>query len=282
MATGQNFFRTYKGISEVKLYNNQEGVAYNLPVPLDMTIMNGTQERRIPTRNLYGEQVFAEAFTNARDPMLRVIFPTLPLEIVEFQTEHKFATKTMAYTIPRTYEVDQLTPNGDGNIVLPLNLGIGVAISDLKVSVTGTHLSESLTLNAPVTTAPNAALATGTGTLLSTGTSPNLVHSLYLLGADFIGVNAPYSATITVLATVSSEVTALSESLGKDTFKMYANVVTSENELAVITVPKCKPSFQNTQFAPSAEQTEVIFYIYTPAGQCKPYDIIHTGITVAC
>lgn len=271
----KDFFRTFRGISEVKLFNLATQTIYNLPVPLDLSIDNGIQEKRIPTRNSKGEQVFSNAFTQAKDPILRTVFPTMNAETLELKIGRKFASKSLEYTIPKTLEVASFPENGDGNIVVPVNIDLDTAITAVQVAATEGELSEMLTVTIGV--APAVALTTGNVTVVTsiTGTT------LYFCGSDFVGGTPVYSESVSVLLTLTKSVIALGAEL-KDFFKMYTTVVTTDNELVVLTAPKIKVSFQGSGVMPSSEQTEVIFYMYTPAGQCDAYNLMYTGFNVTC
>lgn len=291
---GTDLFRTFKGLSELKLFDINDSVVYNLPVPLDLSIDNGIQERRIPTRNVYGEQVFSDAFPVARDPVLRIVFPTMTPEILQLKTERQFAKTTgLEYGIAKTVDVSYFpritAVTANDTIKISLNELIGLAstnVTQIKgVDVSTTEENDSVklavTTTAAATAEPTAVPSTKTAVFVKSLTLASAVEGsfLYLNASDFEGVGT--STYISLVITCSSDVLSLGEKLTTN-YKMFATLVTTENQLVVLTAPKVKPSFQGSNFSPSMEQIECIFYMQTPPGLCKAYDIIYTDTIVKC
>lgn len=244
---GTDFFRTFKGLSEVKLYGIKDSLVYNLPVPLDLSIDNGIQERRIPTRNAFGEQVFSDSFVVARDAVLRVVFPVLTPEILELKTERQFTQVTdLEYSVAKTIDPTYFpVVNTDYEIDLTEIVGSGVTIIGAEASTTTGNLSTSI----PVTVTTNKIKIP-----VTTGQN---------------------NENVSLLIKCKDTVLAMGQKLD-GFYKLFATMVTTENQLVVLTAPKVKPSFQGSSFSPSMEQIDTIFYMQTPSGQTKAYDIIYT------
>lgn len=273
---GTDFFRTFKGLSEVKLYSIKEDLVYNLPVALDLSIDNGIQERRIPSRNVFGEQVFSNSFTVARDPVLRIVFPTMTPEVLEFKTERSFTSQTggtfkyqVAKTIDPTY-MSEITVGTGQNVEQHylINLNTLIGLDPMNVT-TITGVKSSYTLN-------NMSADINT-TLNSTGGTNNAAGAYITVPK----ANFEEGQYLSLLIECKDNVINLGSKLD-GFFKLFATMVTTENQLVVLTAPKVKPSFQGSTFSPSMEQVETIFYMSTPAGQCKAYDIIYTNTIVDC
>jgi hypothetical protein len=291
---GTDLFRTFKGLSELKLFDINDSLVYNLPVPLDLSIDNGIQERRIPTRNVYGEQVFSDAFPVARDPVLRIVFPTMTPEVLQLKTERQFSVHTgLEYGVAKTVDVSympRVTFDAEEHIEVDINKLIGLPSTDVTtvksvlVSTTENNNSVSFTVTTtPTATAlPATALTTKNAGLVISQTIATVVRGgiLYLLASDFDATNDK-STYISLVINCASSVLSMGEKLTTN-YKMFATLVTTENQLVVLTAPKVKPSFQGSNFSPSMEQIECIFYLQTPPGQCKAYDIIYTDTIVSC
>lgn len=256
--------RTFKGLAELKLRRTSDGAILHLPTPNTFIVENNVEEKIQYTRTAQGERSRAGSYVSGREPMLRISYSHMQPETMQFKIGNEFETKTSTLKVARSFTVIQ---NNYPAVTTTGTLGFNVLEdAPAQASITRDNVSFQLTQTPWDTFDPTVQNSFAIGAAFAVKFSNNIVTS---------------QQTVSLL--VDEQFTGLG--IGDNivgAHSVIATIITTENKLVIFRANYITPSIAGSGFDASSEQMEIPFFINTQSGECFPYELFFTNVTVNC
>lgn len=256
--------RTFKGIAELKLKRSKDGAILHLPTPNTFMVDNNVEEKIQYTRTAQGERSRAGSYISGREPVLKISYSHVQPETLQFKIGNEFEEKTSELKFAKSYTITQsVYPAVDTSGTLGYNV---VVDAPTQVSITRNNVSFQLTQVPFSSFDATVADTFAIGARLIVKFSNNLVAA---------------SETASMLTTETFTGLGIGDNI-VGAHSIIANIITTQNQLVIFRANYIVPSIAGSGFDASAEQVEVPFFINTQAGECFPYEMFWTNVTLSC
>lgn len=256
--------RTFKGIAELKLRRSSDGAVLHLPTPNTFVVENNVEEKIQYTRTAQGERSRAGSYVSGREPMLRVAYSHMQPETLQFKIGNEFETKTSSLKVAKSYTVIQ---NNYPAVASTGILGYNVVVdANAQASITRGNVSFQLTQTPFGSFDPNVDDTFAIGVHFAIKFSDNIVAA---------------QETVSVLVEESFTGLGIGDNI-VGAHSVIATIITTQNKLVIFRSNYITPSLAGSGFDPSSEQVEIPFFINTQSGDCFPYELFWTDVTVNC
>jgi hypothetical protein len=254
--------RTYFGVSSLALTRIRDGVIYNFPTPDTFVISPNIQQKIQTGRNKQGQSTRLRSYKSGEFPDLLISYTVMRPELISFQVGNELVTGSVGVDIPLLQLIDSTTyPAAAVGF-----LGHGV-VEDVVASASTTENN----LSVPLTQVPFVAGTPLVGPLeFSVGEDMALIFSNDLLG-KVVSLSVPCDVTANYWSDLI---------LGDHT--VTAALVDTEGQVTIFNAPLITPNLEGSQINTGAETTELRFFLNTPPGACRAFNMYETEFKVAC
>ena len=256
--------RTFKGIAEVKLRRSSDGAILHLPTPNTFMVENNVEEKIQYTRTAQGERSRAGNYVSGREPMLRIAYSHMQPETLQFKIGNEFETKTEVVKVAKSFTVTQATYPA---VAATGTLGYNVVVdAPTQASITRSNISFQLT---------QVPFSSFSGS----------VDDTFSVGANFALKFSDNLVTNQETVSMLTEETFTGLGIGDNivgAHSVIATIITTQNKLVIFRANYITPSIAGSGFDPSGEQIEIPFFINNQSGECFPYEMFFTDVTVNC
>lgn len=256
--------RTFIGIAELKLRRTSDGVILHLPTPNTFIVENNVEEKIQYTRTSQGQRSRAGSYVSGREPMLRVSYSHMQPETLQFKIGNEFETKTNTLKVAKSFTVIQ---NNYPAVTTTGTLGYNVAANaPAQASITRDNISFELTQVPFSSFDANVDDTFAIGASFAVKFSNNLVTT---------------QETVSMLVDESFTGLGIGDNI-VGAHSVIASIITTQNKLVIFRANYITPSIAGSGFDASSEQIEIPFFINTQSGECFPYELFWTDVTVNC
>lgn len=256
--------RTLRGIGNFVFYDEVNDKTLNLQKGINFSISHNPVQRRIPTTSSSGYSTFGDNFTVGYDYRFTMSQVVMQPEILQFRLANVFASvSNKVYKMPINLEVYNTTIPA----VTSGQFGYNIA-EDATAQMSKTVAN----LSVPLTKVAYSSFDAGTDDTYAIGANGELRFATNLVTA-----RARVAGFIEYTVVSGLEYTSTPTS----TFQVYATVVTTDNEVCVLNIPRVKPDYDGAAYNPTAESVDLPFFLVDVAGRNVPYDLIYTGEVIS-
>ncbi len=254
--------RTYYGISALAITRTRDGVIYSFPTPDSFVVTPNVQQKIQNGRNAQGQSTRLRSYKAGEFPELVISYAVMRPELISFQVGNELVAGSFLTKIPKLLLVTQTTyPAAATGFV-----GKGTVVD----AVTSASIVQG-NLSVPLSQVPYVSGTPLTGPLtFSVGVDGALIFS-----SDVVGQVVSLVIPCTMLANSWTDLILGDHSLN-------AAMVDTENQVTFFSAPLMTPNLEGAQINPSAEGTELRFFLNTPPGACRAFNIYETELKVAC
>lgn len=254
--------RTYFGISALSITRTRDGVIYNFPTPDTFVVSPNVQQKVQNGRNAQGQATRLRSYKAGEFPELSISYAVMRPELISFQVGNELVGGSYLTAIPKLLLVTQSTYPA---------AAVGFVGKGIVVNAVTKASSVKGNLSVPLSQVPYVSGTPLTGPLtFSVGVDGALIFS-----DDVIGQVVSMVIPCTLLANSWSDLILGDHSIN-------AAMVDTENQVTFFNAPLMTPNLEGTQINPSAEGTELKFFLNTPPGACRAFNIYETELKVAC
>jgi len=245
---------TIIGVTEVKLQQIENGLIYHLPVPSNMVIDLGKDERVIMGKNRLGRTVETSSYIRGENPTVTISYQHVQPELLQFRFGNYFENQTKELFIPISFDLSQ---GGTFPASVAPELGHSIlAGADARASIKKPNgLSQDLQEGVDFTIGAGGAITFSAALVAAKETVSMLIPAAVTgsgIGAKLIGPH-----------------------------RIVASALDTEGYVWIFYAPNAQSSAAGGTIDFSAEGFDLTFKIY-PGNSCQPFTLIKSGDRVAC
>lgn len=252
--------RTFVGMNSLVIERLSDNVVYNFPVPQSFVVSPNNQQKVQLGRDQQGRTARLRSYIDGALPEMVITYSTMRPELISFAVGNRLVSGSYATHLPKLLQVTK----EDYAAAATGYLGKGiVADAVTQASIITDNLSTALT---------QVAYATGPANPdeFSVGLDGALKFAPELIG-EIVAMSIPYTVTANAWGDLL---------LGDHSIR--AALVDTENKVTFFEAPLATVNLEGTAISPGSEAMELKFFLNTPPGECRAFNVYETTLQVAC
>lgn len=258
--------RSFVGMATLTVERLRDGLVYNFPVPQNFVLIPNIQQKIQLTRDATGREARARTYVTGEQPELTITYQHMRPELISFAVGNELISGSYSTHLPKVLQVLQ------NNYAAAATGYLGKGVVADAVS-SASYIDATTNASVALTQQPFASIDVATDTLsFAVGLDGALIFSDDVVALKpVVAISIPYTFTAN----------AWGDLLQGD-HRITATMVDTENTISIFQAPLCTVNLQGSQINTASDAFELKFYVNTPPGACRSYNLYETTLKVAC